>query len=587
MLINALISLIESFGLYSVLGFSYLGWGRAVGRLLKVNASSLSGLLNSVWMGWAVTLLIFQILNFWFPINAYVALPVFGAGLILSLIGLKAINVVRPVRIQNIWFIFVFFAFFVGIAVWAVKISMFLPTNYDSGLYHFQVIRWTNEYPIVPGLGNLHDRFAFNQSFFTYVAALNFYPFFNHGRSIANSFLFVLTVATLLADLRPVFLQPRILFHQHPFRYLPSIFMFPFLGNLLVNSDGFASPSPDLTIVLLQVLMFVMVGRGLAEWLGGNRSQDSDLALLAILASTSITIKLSNLAFSAVLLAVTVLYSWTSSHQKLKRLVRFLGIPVFIALVMCVRGYILSGMPLFPSMVGYYPFEWAVPEENVIDTANWTYSWARQEDKHWSEVLGKWDWIRPWLKRNSVNITDMVYPFFVAFAVGVAIFIMTALRKHNRPKILETVLILPAGLGLGMWFFTAPDPRFAKGLFFLLSASMLLVFLTIIYSPEKQKLYGMLVCAAFLVGSFMQFWILIDQRYAVRTTLKATFQVVPEVSLVGEQTVSGMNVFIPETGELCWDSPIPCAPRLNFSLSQRKSGDGRVVFFVERFKPDP
>lgn len=37
--------------------------------------------------------------------------------------------------------------------------------HYDSDLYHAQSIRWIEEYGIVPGLGNIHVRFAYNSSF--------------------------------------------------------------------------------------------------------------------------------------------------------------------------------------------------------------------------------------------------------------------------------------------------------------------------------------------------------------------------------------------------------------------------------------
>ena len=38
--------------------------------------------------------------------------------------------------------------------------------HYDSDLYHAQSIRWIEEYGVVPGLGNIHVRFAYNSSFF-------------------------------------------------------------------------------------------------------------------------------------------------------------------------------------------------------------------------------------------------------------------------------------------------------------------------------------------------------------------------------------------------------------------------------------
>lgn len=39
------------------------------------------------------------------------------------------------------------------------------PWHYDTGLYHAQAIRWIEEYGVVPGLGNLQMRFAYNSAF--------------------------------------------------------------------------------------------------------------------------------------------------------------------------------------------------------------------------------------------------------------------------------------------------------------------------------------------------------------------------------------------------------------------------------------
>lgn len=37
--------------------------------------------------------------------------------------------------------------------------------HYDTYLYHAQAIHWIEEYGVVPGLGNLHSRLAYNSSF--------------------------------------------------------------------------------------------------------------------------------------------------------------------------------------------------------------------------------------------------------------------------------------------------------------------------------------------------------------------------------------------------------------------------------------
>ena len=61
-------------------------------------------------------------------------------------------------------------------AIWKICISIILagiililtmkaPEFVDTYLYHVQAIRWIEEYGVVPGLGNLHCRFAYNSAF--------------------------------------------------------------------------------------------------------------------------------------------------------------------------------------------------------------------------------------------------------------------------------------------------------------------------------------------------------------------------------------------------------------------------------------
>lgn len=40
------------------------------------------------------------------------------------------------------------------------------PTVYDTSLYHNQAIQWIEKFGVVKGLGNLHNRLAYNSSFF-------------------------------------------------------------------------------------------------------------------------------------------------------------------------------------------------------------------------------------------------------------------------------------------------------------------------------------------------------------------------------------------------------------------------------------
>lgn len=67
--------------------------------------------------------------------------------------------------------------------------------HYDTGLYHAQSIRWIEEYGIVPGLGNLHSRLAYNSAAFSLSALYSMV--FLTGRSFhccTGYFAFLLAV---------------------------------------------------------------------------------------------------------------------------------------------------------------------------------------------------------------------------------------------------------------------------------------------------------------------------------------------------------------------------------------------------------
>ena len=179
---------------YVILAFSYLGLGWASSRILRIDFPVKEKLFFLIWLGWAVTLFLLQIINLFIPINIFSNVPFLILGTIFAIVFLK--NESWKAGVSNVsWVYPVLLAI---TTVWIAVLSMLSPRNNDSGLYHFNSIRWLNEYPIVLGLGNLHYRLAFNQSFFAYVAYLNLYPLFNHGYNLAISFLLLLLFAECL-----------------------------------------------------------------------------------------------------------------------------------------------------------------------------------------------------------------------------------------------------------------------------------------------------------------------------------------------------------------------------------------------------
>lgn len=564
-----------AFLLYAGLSAAYFGWGVAATRIVWGKNLEQFSVTSSIWIGWAFTLFVFQLVHFVLPVNAYVVLPVFAGGVMLTCAHTGtgrhrragAAPKVAPAALLGMILVAAL------LSGWIASRAMLAPAEYDSGLYHFNSIRWINSFAIVPGLGNLHGRLAFNQSFFTYVAALNFFPFFGHGRSVANSFLFLLTTATFAGLLRPILRKPSLLITSHPFEYLSVLFALPVLGFLALSSNGLASPSPDLTSTLLQIVMFVVFANGVGAWVRTHENQESRVVLLVVLAATAVTIKLSNLAFSGMILALVILFELKSSPSGFRRSARLVGITLAILLVWSLRGFVLSGAPLYPSTAGYVDVEWSVPVEKVTDEARWASSWARQPGAHPDVVLASWAWFSPWFANMTENSTAVVFP--VAFTLALCSFWLVAmLLKIGRfPPWIEWTVVLPVVGGLAFWFLMAPDLRFANALFFLIPILATLLFLSSIGGSSKKSLMAAAIGISFVVGNLNL--VAYGARHAgsLKEISMSGWQAIPDAPLEERVTRSGLIVLTPETGAQCWDAALPCTPYFDEMLMLRDSGD--------------
>jgi len=565
---------------YLLLGSAYYGWGRVASWLLGLANQRPESPIIPIWLGWAFTLFIFQVLHFFSPLTVYVTVPILAFGVVFSISQIR--NEVRrfPTQRFDLVLLIVSVVLALGIAAWVASRAMLPPTNYDSGLYHFNTIRWINTYPVVPGLGNLHGRLAFNQSFFTYVAALNFYPVFGYGRSLANSFLVLLVLATILPSMVSIIRRPSLLVIEHPFRYASDLFILPIVTYLALDSNGIASPTPDLASTLLQLAMFVMLAHGIAEWINEQRDQNYRVAVLVVLAATAVTIKLSNLAFSAVIVGFAIACTWQTSRLHIKGVFRILLPATMLILVWGLRGFMLSGAPLYPSTIGYVPVEWAVPIEQITDMANWVYSWARLPRTHWKNVLGSWTWLHPWL--HTISKAYVVYPLMLTLLFCIIAMVVDRLKKAHRLHYLEWAILLPSIVATIYWFFTAPDPRYANKIFFLASIGAILLFLLSVQDIIRARMFITTICIVFMIGNAHLVNYAFRHRGVVKSISNSGWHAIKEVPLDRKVTSSGLTVYTPRFGDQCWDSPLPSTPYFNDQLRLRNSASMSSGFTIRK-----
>ncbi len=569
-------ALLLSLFVFGLTALVLCGWGSIVTRLLKVSSPTAALAFTQIWLGWAVVLLLLNLINFFAPLNWIVTGGLAVGGLLAWWFNGR--TVLHFSRNRRVLFYGIVLLLTAG---WVAAQSMLTPVIYDSGLYHLQSLRWYNEYPVVPGLGNLHGRLAFNQSFFAFAAALNVYPFFHHGYALANAFLIVL----LAAEGWYAFFFKR---WTRSISAFVAVFILPLLA-YLVFRQSVSSPSPDMASGMLQFLIWLHFAR-LLEERPAAQAVTARTHILFILAATAVTIKLSNLVFVGVIGFILLLRDWLAQRNSLVTpvenvlsLARLIWFPLLIMLVWVGRSYLLSGYPVYPATIGGIDADWAMPVAAVKAEAKAIYLWARYEAMPLAN--NEWDWLWPWLisSASGTKRVALAYPVACSVLMAAVYFLARVVLRVERVQPEQTgltprevgqtpyaLLALPIFIGLLVWFFSAPDPRFVRSLLWLLPILMAHILLKTFEQahwgrPHLNLAILFLVVNLAVVVTFATYW-----RQALQ--MQPGFAPLSVTKLETQTTDFGLTLQVAVEDARCWDAPLPCIPSSHFNPKLRARG---------------
>jgi len=540
---------------------AFVGLGYAFLRWAGLEGAGEEGLLVAGWIGWALTICGLQAWQLFHPVDLSARGLLVGLG-VAGLIWNWRILIAEAHR--SIRSMLPHIAIAVLLAFWMANRAMAPEMPYDAGLYHLSTERWLLAYPIVPGLGNLYIRFAYNSSYFLYMAAMDVEPWLYRAQHVA-AYLPVLAVAVMIAWTGCSLVRKRQpAGGQALFRFA----LIPAVVDRMFNSEQVGGP--DLAVWALGIVVLDALVRVMLDALQGRQAL-TNFALLLTLASAATTVKLSAapLGIAASVVGVVSMVRLVPRSPSLPdrwaSRARMLVPSILLVAMWVLRGYVLSGYPAFPSALGGLNVDWRVPTEFVRAEARWIMSWARDPALPPEVVLEDWDWIGAWAK--SVSSFDILAPLVVA---GLLLIVAVVRRRPwgRAARWLATAVIPPA-VALSIWFITAPDPRFAGAAAWLVAACGVLL------AAERWGLWksrafvlGMLL-VAIAVGGVLQ----LEERITVPPGPYWGFSPLPQSTLVEEQLASGLTVLRPAQGDQCWVAPLLCTPGLLPNLSLRVAGD--------------
>ncbi len=617
-ILNMLVDSSLLMGAWLLLACAFHTWGSFLSRLLGIQFSGNKKLLANIWMGWVVGIFFFAVYQLFFPINAFASSLFYLPAIIYFFYKYykKIPDFTKNIGRAKLLAIIL-------IAFSAAIIAVQQPLNYDTGFYHLPSIKWLNEYHIIKGLANLHSRFGFNQLYFLYSASLNFYPFFEeYAFHAANSFLYVLFSAGCILGGTAIDLLLLCLFFFLPMPYYWIGNPTPDMASTLLQIVTFryflkVIRDPHSSVLCTATFSsFVLHSVATARrhpWRlplkekGVNlsnpqpRSSIGLIAFAAVLAAVMVMVKLSNIVFALGLGAITLILN-QNKHFEIEEKKTIKKAFIFIGIFVCIwilRGYIQSGYPLFPSTVGRINFDWAIPEAYAKHQAESVYAGSRSVERTFdskSPLLENWSWLDYWFKYYffdsekyfTEDIFSNIYVMFMLLLAPITMFnwgigsivlcgltilfivfwyykMRTNSELWKNTKYLFYLLIVEL-FSILFWFFVAPVPRFANGIFIIFFVTSFLMIQRLL--PEIKYAVNLKKCMIFY-PVIMLLWGFSSgcDTEIFRVNGMAVLDKVETKIYITE---SGLKIEIPAKGSLCWIINVMSTPEPKPWLSLRK-----------------
>ena len=551
-------------------------------------------LFQVFWIGCAVVIALAQLFSLFMPLNSLVLILWVSASLlgmptfIQYLARIDAYGLARR-RFAG-WSRIVIFILLAALAAYCGSNGVSTQSwsrAYDTDLYHFSTIRWMNECPAVPGLGNLHCRLGQTSGFLVLSALLDNLWWDRHTAWITESFFVTITSIQWLWIVMFPGRENRL--RRRLFCLLTS----PYLVRLLTSTHP-TLYFDDIALLVQLVLIteLLMYSSPMSEL---DRGTDlfsgrviTWLMTLVTLGALGFSIKPTgaiSLAFvlggSAAFLLGYALRHKISLVKLMKPTFAVYAIPGVVLLGHISRNAILTGWLLFPLPMGNINAEWSMPEHpngksemETIQSVEGYYEgirgWARLPDHEYTKAVseGFSFWFPKWKKRVWHGIEPLcLYAGFML--VLTHLFWMAVTRSRRRwDSCWDILLIGLSAANLCFWFLAAPDMRFGHAFFWIwmglggcmvLSRSLVkpsvayaLALLAFVYSLHSSSV-------TFAPQHHPELWRVGEAR-ALATT---------EVVLNNGQD-EPLVLRVPQNGNQCGDSDIPCTPYPRDTLQMRR-----------------
>jgi len=387
---------------------------------------------QKILVGFVLISSIVSIISLFLPLNSFTFISIFLITIALSFIFKPKFTIqIKDKKILGLLILILLFS---------LETATRRPNNPDTNLYHAQAIHWLESFPVVPGLGNLHGRLAFNSIWFIDNAFYSLVWLTGQSLHVISGFYFFLFSAFALTIIaRSEDRDNKISLTA----LLIIFFAFQFLAGD-ISSPGTDTP----TALTVWLVLLIALSKE-------NLMKDSERFLLLILLPIfAVTIKLSSVLILLIPLGFFIKGLGDKNHKSSKWITLLTG---FILIPYLIRNIVQSGYLLYPfPTLDIFQFAWKVPISRVIEERDAILVWGRLPGQPIKAVLDMpiWTWLPAWF--NELTLTRRLIAILTAASPLFFVFNTLTFKTTRTYQLLHSVFII----GSYFWLLTSPDFRF-------------------------------------------------------------------------------------------------------------------------------
>lgn len=343
---------------------------------------------------------------------------------------------------------------------------------FDSSYYHHQNIRWNEEYAVVPGLGNLDDKYAFNSQYLLISAIFTFRFLFGQAIYSINTLFIIYVMGWLLFEL-----------YNSKYEIKRVIILFSYIIFIVISLNFLFDTSTDL---LPNIIAFYLIAKIILY----PKALDSNKLLYLISPIFLIICKIS--MFTFIFLSLYLCYT-SFKNEEYKTIILFLTFGILLGMPWLARNVILSGYLVYPVyQIDLFSFDWKLPVDVVIKAKEYirfipdeylNYLFYHPTDRYRSHFF--------------VNILVII----LYFSTLISFFILSFYIIKKKIPLNFRLIYFISTLSIIVFIINGPDIRFISAIVCLYIA---LTFI-IIYTKAERILVSPHICIT-VIAFFLIFF---------------------------------------------------------------------------------